>query len=129
MTDATNESAGPVHLVGQARRLTVYVGESDQWHHKPLYAEIVLRAHRMGLAGATVLRGLEGFGASRHVHTTRMLSLSDDLPLLVVIVDAAERIDAFLPELDELVTDGLVTLEDVEVVQYGRGRAGRSEDG
>jgi len=83
-----------------------------------LYSEIVHRAHRAGLAGASVFRGLEGFGASNHIHTSRILSLSEDLPIAVVIVDAAERIRAFLPELDALVTEGLVTLDEVDVVRY-----------
>lgn len=105
-------------LEGSALRLTVYIGENDQAHHRPLYSEIVHRAHRAGLAGASVFRGLEGFGASNHIHTTRILSLSEDLPIAVVIVDAAERIRAFLPELDALVTEGLVTLDEVDVVRY-----------
>jgi PII-like signaling protein len=109
-------------LQGHAQRLTVLVGETDQWHHKPLYTEIVHRAHAAGLAGATVLRGIEGFGASQHVHTTRILSLSEDLPVAIIIVDDAERIGAFLPQLDELITEGLVVLDDVEVITY-RGRA------
>jgi PII-like signaling protein len=110
-------------LEGPALRLTVYIGENDQAHHRPLYSEIVHRAHRAGLAGASVFRGLEGFGASNHIHTSRILSLSEDLPIAVVIVDAAERIRAFLPELDALVTEGLVTLDEVDVVRYvGRAR-------
>jgi PII-like signaling protein len=105
-------------LQGPAQRLTIFVGEEDQWHHRPLYTEIVHRAHHAGLAGASVFRGVEGFGASRHVHTSRILSLSEDLPLAIVIVDSAERIEAFLPELDELVTEGLVIVDDVRVVRY-----------
>lgn len=105
-------------LEGPGERLTIFIGETDQHHHKPLYTEIVHRAHRAGLAGATVLRGLEGYGASRHIHTTRILSLSEDLPVVVVVVDKPERIDAFLPELDELVTEGLVVREYVEIVKY-----------
>ena len=107
-----------MRLTGPARRLTIFVGESDQFHHHPIYSEIVHRAHRAGLAGATVLRGIEGFGASSHIHTTRMLSLSQDLPVAIIIVDDRERIDAFLPQLDELVTEGLVILDDVEVIRY-----------
>ena len=107
-----------MRLTGPARRLTIFIGESDQFHHHPVYAEIVQRAHRAGLAGATVLRGIEGFGASSHIHTTRFLSLSQDLPIAIVIVDERERIDAFLPQLDELGTEGLVILDDVEVIRY-----------
>jgi uncharacterized protein len=108
---------------GPALRLTIFIGESDRWHHRPLYTEIVHRAHHAGLAGASVLRGIEGYGASSRIHTNRLLSLSEDLPIVVVIVDAEERVRAFLPQLDELVTEGLVTLDPVEVVRYvGRHR-------
>jgi PII-like signaling protein len=103
-------------LTGRALRLTVFVGENDTWHHKPLYSEIVHRAHAAGLAGASVFRGVEGFGASSLIHTSRLLSLSEDLPVAVVIVDTEPRVRAFLPQLDELVTEGLVTLDDCEVV-------------
>lgn len=113
-----------MRLQGPARRLTIFIGETDIWHHKPLYSEIVRRAHRAGLAGASVLRGIEGFGASSHIHTSRLLSLSDDLPLAIIIVDAEERIDEFLPQLDELITEGLVILDDVDVVRY----VGRTRD-
>jgi PII-like signaling protein len=105
-------------LSGPARRLTVYLGEADTWHHKPLYTEIVHRAHAAGLAGASVFRGVEGFGSSQLVHTSRLLSLSEDLPVAVVIIDRAERIDAFLPQVQEIVAEGLVTIDDVEVVVH-----------
>ncbi|WP_046315936.1 DUF190 domain-containing protein [Mycobacterium sp. UM_Kg1] len=105
-------------LTGPALRLTVLLGESDTWHGKPVFSEIVHRARRAGLAGATVFRGIEGYGASSAIHTTRLLSLSEDLPVSVVIVDDAERIRAFLPELDELVSGGLILLDDVEVVRH-----------
>ncbi|MFF5842833.1 DUF190 domain-containing protein [Streptomyces massasporeus] len=105
-------------LTGRALRLTVFVGERDTWHHKPLYSEIVHRAHAAGLAGASVFRGIEGFGASSLIHTSRLLSLSEDLPVAVVIVDTEPRVRAFLPQLDELVTEGLVTLDDCEVIRY-----------
>lgn len=105
-------------LVGSALRLTIYIGESDQAHHHPLYSEIVHRAHAAGLAGASVFRGLEGFGASNHIHTSRILSLSEDLPIAVVIVDAADRIRSFLPQLDELVHEGLVIIDEVDVIRY-----------
>jgi uncharacterized protein len=105
-------------LEGHQKRLTIFVGESDRHGHTPLATEIVQRAHRAGLAGCTVLRGVEGYGASNHVHTTRILSLSDDLPMVVLIVDTDERIQAFLPDLDELITEGLVILDEVDVVKY-----------
>ncbi len=110
-------------LEGPGERLTISIGETDQYHHRPLYTEIVERAHQAGLAGATVLRGIEGFGASSHIHTTRILRLSEDLPVVIVIVDIAERIDAFLPQLDELITEGLVVREQIDIVSY-RGREG-----
>ncbi|OLB63923.1 MAG: hypothetical protein AUI10_13345 [Actinobacteria bacterium 13_2_20CM_2_72_6] len=111
-------------IEGPAVRLTVFVGEDDQWHHRPLYHEIVHRAHKAGLAGASVLRGVEGYGASSRIHTTRLLSLSEDLPIAVIIVDQEDRIRDFLPQLDELVTEGLVILDPVEVIRY----AGRPAD-
>ncbi|MEU6270963.1 DUF190 domain-containing protein [Streptomyces populi] len=105
-------------LTGDALRLTVLVGENDTWHHRPLYAEIVHRAHAAGLAGASVFKGVEGFGASSLIHTSRLLSLSEDLPVAVIVVDTEERIRAFLPRLDELVTEGLVILDPCEVIRY-----------
>lgn len=105
-------------LHGPARRLTIYIGESDTWHHKPLYTELVHRAHVAGIAGASVMRGIEGFGASQRIHTSRILSLSEDLPVAVVMVDTDENITAFLPQVEELVTEGLVTVEDVHVILH-----------
>ncbi len=105
-------------LQGPSMRLTIFVGESDQWHHHPVYTEIVHRAHAAGLAGASVMRGIEGYGASSHIHTTRILSLSEDLPVAIVIVDVADRIEAFLPQLDELITEGLIILDPVNVIKY-----------
>ena len=105
-------------LAGYALRLTVFVGEDDRWQHKPLYHEIVTRARAAGLAGATVLRGCEGYGASSLIHTTRLLSLTEDLPIVVIIVDSADKIRGFLPELDELITEGMIILDDVDVLRY-----------
>ncbi|MBT2546493.1 DUF190 domain-containing protein [Streptomyces sp. ISL-44] len=111
-------------LTGRALRVTIFIGETDLWHHKPVYTEIVHRVRKAGLAGASVFRGIEGFGASSLIHTQRLLSLSEDLPVAVVIVDAEDKIRAFLPELDELVAEGLVILDDCEVIRYvGRGKA------
>ncbi len=101
-----------------ARRLTVLVGEGERWQGKPVYTEIVHRAHAAGLAGASVLRGIEGYGESSRIHTDRLLSLAEDLPVAVVIVDSDEKIQAFLPQLEELISKGLVTLERVEVVRF-----------
>lgn len=102
-----------------ALRLTVYVGEADQYQHRPVYSEIVRRAHAAGLAGAAVVRGLEGYGAGQHIHTSRVLSLSENLPVVVVIVDDGAKVRAFLPELDGLVKDGLAVLDRVEVAHVG----------
>jgi len=112
-------------LSGPAKRLTVFVGDSDHYHHHSLVAEIVHRAQAAGLAGCSVFRGSEGFGASRRLHTSHLLSLSEDLPVAIVIVDSPESIDAFLPVLDELVTEGLVIVDDVTVHRYvGRPASG-----
>ena len=81
-----------MRIEGPALRLTIFVGEDDQWHHKPLFTEIVHRAHKSGLAGASVLRGVEGYGASSRIHTTRLLSLSEDLPIAIIIVDRCSRL-------------------------------------
>ena len=102
---------------GTALRLTVFIGDSDRWHHKPLSTEIVHRAHAAGLGGASVFNGIEGYGASSIVHTSRLLSLSQDLPVAIVIVDEPDRINAFLPQLDELITEGLVILDEVTIIR------------
>lgn len=107
-----------MRLQGPAKRITIFIGESDRYQHKPLYAEIVHRAHQRGLAGASVFRGIEGFGAASRIHTSRLLSLSEDLPLAIIIVDTAERVEAFLDEVAELVTDGLIIVDDVVVHTY-----------
>src|SRR5579863_5286606 len=103
----------------EAVLLRIFIGENDRWEHRPLYEAIVLKAREMHLAGATVLRGGMGFGHSTRLHTTKILRLSEDLPLVVEIVDTQEKIDNFLPVLDQMMTSGLVTLEKVRVLQYG----------
>lgn len=98
--------------------LRVFVGENDKWHGTPLYEAIVRKARELNLAGATVLRGPMGFGAHSRLHTTKILRLSQDLPIVIEIVDSRERIDSLLPHIDEMVKEGLVTLEKVEVIKY-----------
>ncbi|TFU25086.1 DUF190 domain-containing protein [Thermus tengchongensis] len=105
-------------LEGEAKLLRIFVGESDRFEGRPLYEAIVLEAKRQGLAGATVFKGFMGFGAHSRIHTAKVLQLSEDLPVMVEIVDAEEKIRAFLPVLDEMVKEGLVTLEKVEVIRY-----------
>ncbi len=105
-------------LEGEGQLLRIFIGENDRWHGKPLYEAIVSRAREAGLAGATVLRGLMGYGAASRIHTAKVLRLSEDLPIVVEIVDHSDRISAFLPALDEMVVDGLVTLERAQVITY-----------
>ena len=108
---------------GPALRLRVYIGEADRWHGRPLSEAIVLRLRELGLAGATVVRGIEGFGRNAHLHTAKILRLSEDLPVVIDVVDAEVRIRDILPEIDAMVGDGLITLEAVEIVAYRGGRA------
>lgn len=103
---------------GEARLVRIFVGESDHWEGRPLYEALVHRAREMGLAGATVLRGIEGFGASSVVHTARILRLSEDLPIVIELVDSTDKIDEFLAVADEMVKEGLVTVERVEIHKY-----------
>jgi hypothetical protein len=107
-----------MHLPHEAVLLRIFIGESDRWKHQPLYEALVLKARELHLAGATVLRGPMGFGKSSRLHTTKILQLSMDLPLVIEIVDAEEKINAFLPVLDEMMKRGLVTLEKVRVIDY-----------
>ena len=115
-----------MEISGRAVRMRIYLGESDRLGHLPLYEAIVKRAREDGLAGATVLKGVLGYGASDHVRTTKLLDLSGDMPLVVEIVDSAQRIEAFRPVVAELVEQcgkgGMVTLGDVEVIHYEPGR-------
>jgi uncharacterized protein len=98
--------------------LRIFVGESDRSEHKPLYEAIVLKAREMHLAGATVLRGPMGFGKSSRMHTAKILRLSMDLPMVIEIVDSEEKINAFLPVLEDMISGGMVTLERVQVIEY-----------
>jgi uncharacterized protein len=110
-----------VRLGGEGKLLRIFIGESDKWHGKPLYQAIVEHLRTEGIAGATVLGAMEGFGAKSHLHTTRLLRLSEDLPLVIEVVDTEENIARVLPVLDEMMADGLVTLERVEVITYRAG--------
>src|SRR5881398_1267892 len=107
-----------MHLPHDAMLLRIFIGESDRWHHQPLYEAIVLKARELRLAGATVLRGPMGFGKSSVLHTAKILRLSMDLPLVIEIVDTEEKIQAFLPALKEMMSGGMVTLERVQVIEY-----------
>jgi len=98
--------------------LRIFIGESDRHGHRPLYESIVLQAREAGLAGATVLRGVMGFGKHSVLHTAKILRLSEDMPMIIEIVDSLENIERFLPALDELIKDGLVTIEQVRVIHY-----------
>lgn len=109
-------------LEGEGQLLRIFIGENDRWHGKPLYEAIVARAREEGLAGATVLRGLMGYGAKSRIHTAKVLRLSEDLPIVVEIVDRSDRIEKFLPLLDEMVADGLVTMERAQVIMYRPGK-------
>jgi PII-like signaling protein len=105
-------------LPSEAELLRIFVGESDKYDGRPLYEVIVGSARERGMAGATVLRGVLGFGAHSRIHTAKILRLSEDLPIVVEIVDKPERIAEFLPELDEMIDEGLITLEKVRVIAY-----------
>jgi len=104
-----------------ATLLRIFIGETEKYHGKPLYEAIVMKARELDLAGATVLRGLLGFGADSRIHAAKLLTLSDDLPLVVEIVDRPEKIERFQPFLDEAVTEGFITREEVTVMKYRHG--------
>ncbi|HVA67442.1 MAG TPA: DUF190 domain-containing protein [Elusimicrobiota bacterium] len=113
-------------LEGEQKLLRVFVGEQDRWEGRPLYEAIVDEARARRLAGATALKGFMGFGRNAHLHTVKILELSEDLPVVVEIVDSEDKIQAFLPRLDEMVKEGLITMEQVHVIAYraeGKGRA------
>ena len=98
--------------------LRIFIGEDDKYKGKPLYEYIVMEAKKRKMAGATVVRGIMGFGAKSHLHTAKLLRISDDLPMVIEIVDSEEKINEFLPFLDEVVNDGLITIEKVKVIRY-----------
>src|SRR2546425_12902873 len=102
----------------EGKLLRIFIGEADRWHGKPLYEAIVLEARKRHLAGATVIKGFMGFGAHSRLHTAKLLELSQDLPIIVEIVDAPEKIEAFMPDLEKMVGDGLITIEAAEVLLY-----------
>lgn len=108
-------------LDGEATLVRVFIGESDQWHHRSLALAVIERLRKEGYSGATVLRGVAGFGARSVLHTTQLLRLSEDLPVVIEMVEAHERVEALLAILDEMVPEGLVTLEKVRVVKYSPG--------
>ncbi len=107
-----------MHIPEHGVLLRIFIGESDHWQGRPLYEAIVLKARELHLAGATVLRGPMGFGANSRLHTTRILRLSEDLPMVIEIVDSREKIDELMPHIDAMVQEGLVTLENVQVIRY-----------
>jgi uncharacterized protein len=98
--------------------LRIFIGEADKWKGKPLYESIVLLAREKGMAGATVIRGVMGFGCKSHMHTSKLLELSSDLPIIIELVDSEEKINGFIPLLDEMVREGLITLEKANVIMY-----------
>jgi len=107
-----------MELPAEVERLRIFIGEGDKYDGKPLYEAIVLLARKKGLAGATVLKGVMGFGCTSRIHTAKVLRLSEDLPMVVEIVDKPERIQTFLPDIDTMLQEGLVTLEKVRVIAY-----------
>jgi len=111
-----------MHIEGEAKLLRIFVGESDLIHHTPVYEKIVLEARKAGLAGATVVKGIMGFGPSSRIHTTKLLRLSEDLPLVVEIVDEVKKIEEFIPELNKIFEEansgGMITIEKVSIIKY-----------
>ncbi|MDD5560946.1 MAG: DUF190 domain-containing protein [Candidatus Omnitrophica bacterium] len=105
-------------IPSDGKLLRIFIGEADKWNGNPLYEEIVLLAKRNGMAGATAIKGFMGFGCKSHMHTAKLLRLSEDLPIVVEIVDSEEKINQFIPQLDTMVKEGLVTLEKANVIMY-----------
>lgn len=112
-----------MEIAGPAKLVRIYIGESDKWHGKPLYEAIVRLCREKGVAGATVIRGILGYGANSRIHSAKLLELSADLPLIIEIVDQAERMTPLLPVFEEMVTNGLITVENVEVLKYIHNKA------
>jgi hypothetical protein len=108
--------------------LRIFIGEADRWHGKPLYEAIVMKARELHMAGATVLRGPMGFGATSRMHTAKILRMSEDLPFIIEIVDGKDKIDELMPHIDEMVQEGLVTLERVQVIKYRAGNAPEAKE-
>jgi PII-like signaling protein len=104
--------------IEHGKLLRIFIGEADHFDHKPLYQAIVERARELDCAGATVVRGIEGFGSHSKIHTARILRLSEDLPIIIEIVDSQEKLNQLLPELDKMIADGIVTIEDVQIRTY-----------
>jgi PII-like signaling protein len=108
-------------IPADGKLLRIFIGEADKWQGKPLYEEIILLAKKNGMAGATAIKGFMGFGCKSHMHTTKLLRLSEDLPVIIEIVDSEDKINQFIPHLDEMVKEGLVTLEKANVIMYRAG--------
>jgi len=115
-------------LSGEQVLVRIFIGESDKWHHQPLHAALLERLRKEGFAGATVFHGVAGFGARSILHTTHLLRLSEDLPVVIEVVDTPEKVDHLTAILDEMVTEGLVTMEKVRVLKYAAGNRPPSED-
>jgi uncharacterized protein len=107
-----------MRIPSEGKLLRIFIGEADQWHGKPLFQEIVMLARQEGMAGATVLKGILGFGCKSHLHKAQIFRLSEDLPMVIEMVDSEEKIKGFLPHLDEMVREGLITLERAQVIMY-----------
>lgn len=109
-------------IEGEGQLLRIFIGEKDRWHGKPLYEAITLKARDAGMAGVTVFRGMMGFGADSRMHTAKVLRLSEDLPIVVEIADKEDRIQTFIPVLDEMVKEGMITVEPVHILAYRHNR-------
>jgi PII-like signaling protein len=105
-------------LPSDGKLLRIFIGEQDKWQGRPLYEEIVILAKKFPMAGATVIKGVMGFGCKSHMHTSKLLRLSEDFPMIIEIVDSEEKINQFIPRLDEMVKEGLITLEKANVIMY-----------